>query len=168
CFMLKPYELPVLADRMRTAYGDDSVASTSFITPPYNNEYINVERTNRVLDPEIEVTNLMHRVGIPANISGHQYLREAILMVIEDRGLISGVTKELYPEVAKKYKTTAPKVERAIRHAIGVCWLRGRMDVLESTFGYAISPERGKPTNSEFIAMVADKIRMEMKENVRL
>jgi len=163
CFMMKPYELPVLADRMRTAYGDTSVASMSFITPPYNNEYINVDRVNKILDAEVEVTNLMHRVGIPANISGHQYLREAILMVIEDRGLITGITKELYPNVAKKYKTTAAKVERGIRHAIEVCWLRGRIDVLENTFGYTINPERGKPTNSEFIAMVADKIRMDIR-----
>jgi len=168
CFMLKPYELPVLADRIRTAYGDTSVASPSFLTPPYNNEYINVTRVNEVLDAEIEVTNLMHKVGIPANISGHQFLREAILMVIEDRGLITGITKELYPNVAKKYKTTGAKVERAIRHAIEVCWLRGRMDVLENTFGYTINPERGKPTNSEFIAMVADKVRMDLRVTSRL
>jgi len=163
CFILKPYELPILADRIRTAYNDNSLASTSFLTGPYNNEYINVEKVNEVLDAEVEVTNLMHKVGIPANISGHQYLREAILMVVEDRGLITGITKELYPNVAKKYKTTGAKVERSIRHAIEVCWLRGRIDVLENTFGYAINPERGKPTNSEFIAMIADKMKLEMK-----
>ena len=163
CFMLKPYELPVLADRIRTAYGDSSIASTNFITTSYDSNYLNVGKTNEILDTEIEVTNLMHKVGIPANISGHQFLREAILMVIEDRGLITGITKELYPNVADKYKTTAAKVERSIRHAIEVCWLRGRVDVLENTFGYTINPERGKPTNSEFIAMVADKIRMDIR-----
>ena len=168
CFMLEPYELPVLADRIRTAYGDNSVASISFVTPPYNNEYINVARTNEELDAEIEVTNLMHKFGIPANISGHQYLREAILMVIEDRGLITGITKALYPDIAKNHKTTGAKVERAIRHAIETCWLRGRIDVLENTFGYSISPERGKPTNSEFIAMVADKIRMDLRVSSRV
>ena len=89
-------------------------------------------------------------------------------MVVEDRGLITGITKELYPDVAKKYKTTAAKVERAIRHAIEVCWLRGRIDVLENTFGYTINPERGKPTNSEFIAMVADKIRMDIRAASRM
>ena len=84
-------------------------------------------------------------------------------MVIEDRGLITGITKELYPNVAKMHQTTAPKVERAIRHAIEVSWGRGRLDLIEKTFGYTINPERGKPTNSEFIAMVADKIRMELR-----
>ena len=160
CFMLKPYDLNVLYDRIKTAYSDESVLSTNFITPDYNNE-CNV--ANYKFDTEIEVTNLMHKVGIPANISGHQFLRDAILMVVEDRGLITGITKELYPDVAKKHKTTVAKVERSIRHAIEVCWLKGRMDVLEDAFGYTISAERGKPTNSEFIAMVADKIRMELR-----
>ena len=163
CFMLKPYELPVLADRIRTAYNDKLLVSANFTIPSYSKNEPNIGQTNEVLDAEVEVTNLMHKVGIPANISGHQYLRDAILMVVEDRGLITGITKELYPNVAKKYKTTGAKVERSIRHAIEVCWLRGRIDVLESTFGYAINPERGKPTNSEFIAMVADKIRMDLR-----
>ncbi len=168
CFMLKPYELPVLADRIRSAFGDSSVASSNFVTSTYGNEYFTASKQNEVLDAEIEVTNLMHKVGIPANISGHQFLREAILKVVEDRGLITGITKELYPDVAEKYKTTAAKVERSIRHAIEVCWLRGRVDVLENTFGYTINPERGKPTNSEFIAMVADKIRMDMRTAARI
>jgi two-component system response regulator (stage 0 sporulation protein A) len=167
CFMLKPYELPILADRIRSAYSDPSAVLNNFVSPLYGSD-INVSKTNEILDAEIEVTNLMHKVGIPANISGHQYLREAILMVVEDRGLITGITKELYPDVAKKYKTTAAKVERAIRHAIEVCWLRGRIDVLENTFGYTINPERGKPTNSEFIAMVADKIRMDIRAASRM
>lgn len=168
CFMLKPYELPVLADRLRSAFGDSSAASSNFITSTYENGYFTASKQNEVLDAEIEVTNLMHKVGIPANISGHQFLREAILKVVEDRGLITGITKELYPDVAEKYKTTAAKVERSIRHAIEVCWLRGRVDVLENTFGYTINPERGKPTNSEFIAMVADKIRMDMRTAARI
>lgn len=168
CFMLKPYELPVLADRVKTAYNDTSVASMNFIVPPYGNESIEFVKSNETLDAEVEVTNLMHKVGIPANISGHQFLREAILRVIDDRGLITGITKELYPDVAKKYKTSAAKVERSIRHAIEVCWLRGRIDVLENIFGYAISAKRGKPTNSEFIAMIADKIRMDLRMIARL
>jgi len=163
CFILKPYEFPALLDRIRTAYADSYIASKNFITPPRLGDKSEALRQNKILDVEVEVTNLIHKVGIPANINGHQYLREAILRVIEDRGLITGVTKELYPEIAKKYKTTGVKVERSIRHAIEICWLRGRIDVLESTFGYSINPERGKPTNSEFIAMVADKIRMELK-----
>lgn len=162
-FILKPYELPVLADRLRSAYNDKLAASTNFMIPVYNNEFIDTRGVNDALNAEVEVTNLMHRIGIPANISGHQYLRESILRVIEDRDLITGITKELYPDVAKKYKTTGPKVERAIRHAIETCWLRGRMDILEDTFGYTVSSKRGKPTNSEFIAMVADKIRMNLR-----
>jgi len=171
CFIMKPFELSVLIDRMRTAYEDNSVVSPNFITPPYDNLYVNSDKVNKVtkeIDVEVEVTNLIHKLGIPANISGHQYLREAIIRVVEDRGLITGITKALYPEIAKKYKTTSAKVERAIRHAIEVCWLRCRMEVLEDTFGYTISPERGKPTNSEFIAMVADKIRMDLRVTARL
>lgn len=163
CFILKPYDLNFLIDRIRSAYSDEN---GGIAAPAYTIKeipYINIPKTNTQLDAEIEVTNLMHKVGVPANISGHQYLREAILMVIEDRGLITGITKELYPNVAKKHKTTAAKVERAIRHAIEVSWGRGRLDLLEKTFGYTINPERGKPTNSEFIAMVADKIRMELR-----
>ena len=168
CFILKPYELPALADRIRTAYADSSVVTSNFGNTSLECDNIDDMKKNKIMDVELEVTNLIHKVGIPANINGHQYLREAILMVIEDRGLISGVTKELYPEIAKKYKTTGVKVERSIRHAIEVCWLRGRVDVLESSFGYNISPERGKPTNSEFIAMVADKIRMDLRVASRL
>lgn len=163
CFILKPYDLNFLIDRMRNAYADENGIVSAPAYAIKEVPYINVPKTNTRLDAEIEVTNLMHKVGIPANISGHQYLREAILMVIEDRGLITGITKELYPSVAKKHQTTAAKVERAIRHAIEVSWGRGRIDLLEKTFGYTINPERGKPTNSEFIAMVADKIRMELR-----
>ena len=164
CFILKPYELPALVDRIRTAYADSSVASQNFLVPSFDESQ---KKSEKAFDIEVEITNLMHKVGIPANISGHQYLREAIFRVVQDRGLLTGVTKELYPDIAKKFNTTGPKVERAIRHAIEVCWLRGRMDVLESIFGYAINPERGKPTNSEFIAMVADKIRMELRLSSR-
>lgn len=167
CFMLKPYELTSLLDRMRTAYRDNSVLTNNFSIPAYDIEYSPV-KNNFDYDTEIEVTNLMHRVGIPANISGHHYLREAILMVVEDRGLVTGITKELYPEVANKHNTTPAKVERSIRHAIEVCWLKGRIDILEEAFGYTINPERGKPTNSEFIAMIADKIRMDIRTMTKL
>ena len=163
CFILKPYDLNFLVDRIRSAYADENGVVSSAVYKVKETPYINVPKTNTDLDAEIEVTNLMHKVGVPANISGHQFLRDAILMVIEDRGLITGITKELYPNVAKKHRTTSAKVERAIRHAIEVSWGRGRLDLLEKTFGYTINPERGKPTNSEFIAMVADKIRMELK-----
>ena len=114
-------------------------------------------------DMEAQVTKIIHQIGVPAHIKGYQYLRTAILMTIEDSDIINSVTKVLYPTVAKKYQTTTSRVERAIRHAIEVAWDRGDVDVLSSYFGYTIQSERGKPTNSEFIAMIADKLRLKMK-----
>ena len=105
----------------------------------------------------------MHQIGVPAHIKGYQYLREAIMLSINDREMMSSVTKVLYPTVAKMYSTTASRVERAIRHAIEVAWDRGDVDVLSSYFGYTIQSTRGKPTNSEFIAMISDKLRLRMK-----
>ena len=115
-------------------------------------------------DLEITVSEIMHQIGVPAHIKGYQYLRTAILLAIETPDLMSSVTKVLYPTVAKTYATTASRVERAIRHAIEVAWDRGDIDVLSSYFGYTIQNSRGKPTNSEFIAMIADKIRLKMKK----
>ena len=112
---------------------------------------------------EALVTNIIHELGVPAHIKGYQYLREAIIMVIKDIDVINQITKQLYPDLAKKYKTTASRVERAIRHAIEVAWGRGQQDVVENIFGYTISAAKGKPTNSEFIAMIADKLRLELK-----
>lgn len=112
---------------------------------------------------EIRVTEIIHQIGVPAHIKGYQYLRDAILMAIEDDRIINAVTKRLYPAVAKKHGTTSSRVERAIRHAIEVAWDRGDVDVLNSYFGYTIHNSRGKPTNSEFIAMIADKFRLQLK-----
>lgn len=106
---------------------------------------------------------MIHEVGVPAHIKGYQYLREAIMMVIGDIDVINQITKQLYPEIAKKYKTTPSRVERAIRHAIEVAWGRGQQDTVENIFGYTVSAAKGKPTNSEFIAMIADKLRLEIK-----
>ncbi|MDR2753338.1 MAG: sporulation transcription factor Spo0A, partial [Oscillospiraceae bacterium] len=114
-------------------------------------------------DLEMMISEVMHQVGVPAHIKGYQYLREAIILSIEDTDMISSVTKVLYPTVAKTFKTTPSRVERAIRHAIEVAWDRGDVDVLSSYFGYTIQNQRGKPTNSEFIAMIADKLRLKMK-----
>ena len=117
------------------------------------------------LSPDIEaqVTKIIHQIGVPAHIKGYQYLRTAILMTIEDSEIINSVTKILYPAVAKKYQTTTSRVERAIRHAIEVAWDRGDVDTLNSYFGYTIQNSRGKPTNSEFIAMIADNLRLQYK-----
>lgn len=112
------------------------------------------------LDLEKEVTEMIHEIGVPAHIKGYQYLREAIMMSVEDAEMLSSITKILYPTIAKKYQTTSSRVERAIRHAIEVAWSRGKMETLDSLFGYTISVGKGKPTNSEFIALIADKIRL--------
>ncbi|MBQ9133321.1 MAG: sporulation transcription factor Spo0A [Clostridia bacterium] len=115
------------------------------------------------VDLETQVTQIIHQIGVPAHIKGYQYLRTAILMTINDSEIINSVTKVLYPSVAKKYSTTTSRVERAIRHAIEVAWDRGDVDTLNSYFGYTIQNNRGKPTNSEFIAMIADNLRLKLK-----
>ena len=114
-------------------------------------------------DIETQVTQIIHQIGVPAHIKGYQYLRTAILLTIKDSDIINSVTKILYPSVAKKYSTTTSRVERAIRHAIEVAWDRGDVDTLNSYFGYTIQNNRGKPTNSEFIAMIADNLRLKYK-----
>lgn len=111
-------------------------------------------------DLEKDVTEMIHEIGVPAHIKGYQYLREAIMMSVEDMDMLNSITKLLYPTIAKKFQTTPSRVERAIRHAIEVAWSRGRMETLESLFGYTINTGKGKPTNSEFIALIADKIRL--------
>ncbi len=114
-------------------------------------------------DIEAQVTRIIHQIGVPAHIKGYQYLRTAILLTVKDSDIINSVTKVLYPSVAKKYSTTTSRVERAIRHAIEVAWDRGDVDTLNSYFGYTIQNNRGKPTNSEFIAMIADNLRLKYK-----
>ena len=114
-------------------------------------------------DLEIDITNLIHEIGVPAHIKGYQYLRDAITLVVENMDLISAVTKELYPTVAAMNNTTASRVERAIRHAIELSWNRGKLETLNSLFGYTVQNDKGKPTNSEFIAIISDKLRLERK-----
>ena len=113
-----------------------------------------------VHDLEQDVTNMIHEIGVPAHIKGYQYLREAIMMSVEDQSMISSITKILYPTIAKRFQTTPSRVERAIRHAIEVAWSRGRMETLDALFGYTVDTGKGKPTNSEFIALIADRIRL--------
>ena len=123
----------------------------------------NKSEDNRTPDIETQVTKIIHQIGVPAHIKGYQYLRTAILLTVNDSEIINSVTKILYPSVAKKYQTTTSRVERAIRHAIEVAWDRGDVDTLNSYFGYTIQNNRGKPTNSEFIAMIADNLRLKYK-----
>ena len=112
---------------------------------------------------EKDVTDMIHEIGVPAHIKGYQYLREAIMMSVQDIEMLNSITKILYPTIAKKYQTTPSRVERAIRHAIEVAWSRGRMETLDALFGYTINTGKGKPTNSEFVALIADKIRLDYK-----
>ena len=111
---------------------------------------------------EKDVTDMIHEIGVPAHIKGYQYLRDAIIMCVNDMDLLNSITKALYPSIAKKYVTTPSRVERALRHAIEVAWSRGKMDTIYSLFGYTINSGKGKPTNSEFVALIADKIRLEL------
>lgn len=116
-------------------------------------------------DLETDVTDMIHEIGVPAHIKGYQYLREAIMMSVQDMEMLNSITKVLYPSIAKKYQTTPSRVERAIRHAIEVAWSRGRMETLDALFGYTINTGKGKPTNSEFIALITDKLRLRYREN---
>lgn len=115
-------------------------------------------------DLEKDVTDMIHEIGVPAHIKGYQYLREAIMMSVEDPDMLGSITKVLYPTIARKYQTTSSRVERAIRHAIEVAWSRGRMETLDNLFGYTINTGKGKPTNSEFVALIADRIRLQYKK----
>ena len=150
-FTIKPCDLADLARR---------IAAHNTVMPVFNDPGKN-------LPPEVElemrVTNIIHDIGVPAHIKGYQYLREAIIMTVKDMDIINAITKVLYPTVAKRYKTTSSRVERAIRHAIEVAWDRGDVEVLNGFFGYTVSNVKGKPTNSEFISMIADRIRLEQK-----
>ena len=122
-----------------------------------------ITQTGAVRDLEKDVTDMIHEIGVPAHIKGYQYLREAIMMSVQDVEMLGSITKVLYPTIAKKYQTTPSRVERAIRHAIEVAWSRGRMETLDALFGYTINTGKGKPTNSEFIALIADKIRLQYR-----
>ncbi len=157
-FILKPFDLDTLANRLRQLVEENgSVNKPSSSIIGYQKPLIR----SRNLD--LEVTNIIHQMGVPAHIKGYQYLRDAILLVINEMSLLGAVTKELYPNIAEKYETTPSRVERAIRHAIELAWDRGNVEMMNKFFGYTINLERGKPTNSEFIAMVADKLRLGTK-----
>lgn len=120
-------------------------------------------REKQEYDLEQDVTDMIHEIGVPAHIKGYQYLREAIMMAVEDIDMLNSITKVLYPTIAKKFQTTPSRVERAIRHAIEVAWSRGRMETLDALFGYTVNTGKGKPTNSEFIALIADRIRLQYR-----
>ena len=164
-YIVKPFDINVLVKRMKELKNYQPAQFKNFITREIKNQYIDIapERKKDQENLEALVTNIIHEIGVPAHIKGYQYLREAIMMVVNDIDIINQITKQLYPEIAKRFKTTPSRVERAIRHAIEVAWGRGDGDTVESIFGYTVSAAKGKPTNSEFIAMIADKLRLELK-----
>ncbi len=165
-YIIKPFEISVLIKRIREIKMYQPIGNKlSFINKEIRAPYIEIQQEKRNSTDNLEalVTNIIHEVGVPAHIKGYQYLREAIMMVVKDIDVINQITKQLYPEIANKYHTTPSRVERAIRHAIEVAWARGQVDTVESIFGYTVSTSKGKPTNSEFIAMIADKLRLELK-----
>ncbi|MCI2056906.1 MAG: sporulation transcription factor Spo0A [Oscillibacter sp.] len=143
-FLTKPCEQESLLDRMRAA-----------VAVP--------ESMDHPMELKNQVTDIIHEIGVPAHIKGYQYLREAIMIAVDDMDVINAVTKVLYPEVAKRFSTTPSRVERAIRHAIEVAWDRGDLETLQKFFGYTVSNTKGKPTNSEFIAMIADRLVLEKR-----
>ena len=152
--LLKPYNIESLCDHIASLSANRLQSGDARPTAPQN---------DRTPDIETQVTKIIHQIGVPAHIKGYQYLRTAILLTVRDSDIINSVTKVLYPSVAKKYQTTTSRVERAIRHAIEVAWDRGDVDTLNSYFGYTVQNNRGKPTNSEFIAMIADNLRLRYK-----
>ncbi len=154
-FLLKPQSNEAIYDTIKS-FSRESSRRTSF-------EVITKEEGKKEYDLEALVTEFIHELGVPAHIKGYQYVRTAIMMVVENMELLNYITKQLYPVIAKKYSTTSSRVERAIRHSIEVAWSRGRPETMNRIFGYTIDTGKGKPTNSEFIAMVADRIRLQVK-----
>lgn len=152
-YFLKPFDMNTMAERIIQISGWKNNSSDVLV------------RDNILTDAQLEltVTEIIHDIGVPAHIKGYHYLREAILLSVKDGEMINSVTKLLYPTVAKRFSTTSSRVERAIRHAIEVAWDRGDLDVLNSYFGYTVQNNRGKPTNSEFIAMISDKLRLQLR-----
>ncbi|MDD2470185.1 MAG: sporulation initiation factor Spo0A C-terminal domain-containing protein, partial [Bacilli bacterium] len=149
-FILKPFELSDLEKRILGCVDKNKE----------NNKVINLLHSNL----QISVTKLLHELGVPSHIKGYQYIREGIIMLYENPGMIGGITKELYPEIASKFDTTVSRVERAIRHAIEVSWNRGDWKLMEEIFGHSVDIDKAKPTNSEFIVTISDKLRLEFRK----
>ncbi|MDD4493383.1 MAG: sporulation transcription factor Spo0A [Eubacteriales bacterium] len=159
-YVIKPFDMEILLNRIMQL---KDIKSSPVIRPESRKNSVPLRTTSTKKNLELEVTALMHEIGVPAHIKGYQYLRNSIMMVVKDIDLINSVTKQLYPTIATQFNTTSSRVERAIRHAIEVAWGRGQVEAIDQLFGYTINNGKGKPTNSEFIAMIADKLRLEMK-----
>lgn len=159
-YMVRPFEPKTIANRIQALVGDKNSNPLDVKSVEYN------IHERKLDDIEYVVTDIIHQIGIPAHIKGYHYLRTAILLSVDNDEMINCVTKLLYPTVAKKYSTTSSRVERAIRHAIEIAWDRGDVDVLNSFFAYTIHTTRGKPTNSEFIALIADKLKLKFRGSI--
>ncbi|OZB94788.1 sporulation transcription factor Spo0A [Paenibacillus sp. XY044] len=159
-YILKPFDMEVLASRIRQLVGQQHVTTGSMTVSTTKSNVVPMAKGKNL---DANITSIIHEIGVPAHIKGYQYLREAITMVYNNIEILGAITKTLYPAIAEKFKTTPSRVERAIRHAIEVAWTRGNIDSISHLFGYTINISKSKPTNSEFIAMVADKLRIEHK-----
>ena len=161
-YIMKPFSREVILDKIRrvslSRTKQPAASGGERTVKPYLDKAAYMEQ-----NLETDITQMLHEIGIPAHIKGYQYLRDAIIMSVQDTEMLSSVTKILYPTIAKKHQTTPSRVERAIRHAIEVAWSRGKMDTLNELFGYTVNGGKGKPTNSEFVALIADKIRLDYK-----
>jgi len=156
-YFMRPFDIDRMIDTIVSFTGYKKSDNVSRIT----------SANNSVVSLELSVTDIIHQIGVPAHIKGYHYLRDAIIMSVNDPDIINSVTKQLYPAVAKNFSTTSSRVERAIRHAIEVAWDRGDVDILNSYFGYTIHNTKGKPTNSEFIAMISDKLRLKLRQQAK-
>ena len=155
-YVVKPFDMITLIDRVRDILKEKDEVKEEYM----------VAYGNKNLPLEVRVTQMIHDVGVPAHIKGYQYIREAIMLAVNDEDIINSITKTLYPTLSEKFNTTPSRVERAIRHAIEVAWNRGQIEMHEKIFGYTVNSNKGKPTNSEFIAMIADRIRLSEKVTV--
>jgi two-component system response regulator (stage 0 sporulation protein A) len=162
-YILKPFDMDVLANRIRQLAGAAPAPSIGTVGNGNTVHRSNIVSIGKPKNLDANITSIIHEIGVPAHIKGYQYLREAITMVYNNIEILGAITKTLYPAIAEKFKTTPSRVERAIRHAIEVAWTRGNIDSISHLFGYTINISKSKPTNSEFIAMVADKLRIEHK-----
>ncbi len=161
-YVVKPFDMETLVDRLRDLLDTTLEYENSGTNMCYTKTTINSNLKSST-PMEVRVTNIIHDVGVPAHIKGYQYIREAIMLAIKNEDIINAITKTLYPTLATMFKTTPSRVERAIRHAIEVAWNRGQIEMHDKIFGYTVNSNKGKPTNSEFIAMIADKLRLEDK-----
>jgi two-component system response regulator (stage 0 sporulation protein A) len=164
-YMIKPLNVEILGDRIQSMF--DQTAHMGNIKKETNGTTTRNDQAIPINDLEVVVTDIIHQLGVPAHVKGYHYLREAIVSSISDKTLLESVTKKLYPYVATKFESTPSRVERAIRHAIEIAWDRGNLDTINAFFGYTVNTCKGKPTNSEFIALVTDKLRLKYKSVIK-